>query len=75
MDKPQSERRKIGKITLVYGRSVPLPPGGRPSTASIQRAIEAKAARRRRWLIGAAISAGILVVLSIGVLIGRFVLP
>jgi len=75
MDIPENKPVRVGKGYIIHcPRSMPIKPGQR-STASIQREIEARAARRRRWLIGAAVGATVLLLLGAGILIGRFLLP
>jgi hypothetical protein len=72
MDSPEDKpARKVRGIVIRNVRSLPIKPGQR-STASIQREVEARAARRRRWLIGAALVGTVLMILGAGILIGRF---
>jgi hypothetical protein len=48
---------------------------GQRSTASIEREIEARLERRRRWLVRSVIACGVALVLGAGILIGRFLVP
>jgi hypothetical protein len=70
MAKRPPEQFRVLPTVFIKGKGVNYPPGQRPKGTTMAKQ-EAKAARRRWLMIGAALAASLVV----GALIGRFLLP